>query len=218
MVKDYLERNYKIQEGPDGVLEVANVGRDPHLAELFHKLDFKLGAEIGVESGVYSEALLKANPQATVYSIDPWAPYRGYKDFTKETTFSKLQAAARDRLGQYPNSKVLQKFSADALHDFEDGSLDFVYIDANHQFEHVLFDVSEWTKKVRPGGIVAGHDYVRMRPRTNEGGEHSGVENWSVIQALAEYRKTNPVQLYIWGLNAKDGQIRDPYRSWMFVK
>ena len=52
----------------------------------------------------------------------------------------------------------------DAVKDFEDGSLDFVYIDGNHDFKNVANDIVEWQKKVRVGGIVAGHDYRRHKP------------------------------------------------------
>ncbi len=48
----------------------------------------------------------------------------------------------------------------DALEDFEDNSLDFVYIDGDHNFKHISEDIYEWTKKVRSGGIVSGHDYL----------------------------------------------------------
>ena len=42
---------------------------------------------------------------------------------------------------------------------FAEGSLDFVFIDAEHTFESVLDDLSAWWPKVRPGGLLAGHDY-----------------------------------------------------------
>ena len=47
----------------------------------------------------------------------------------------------------------------EAVKQFKDGSLDFVYIDGNHTFEYVINDIAEWSKKVRKGGIISGHDY-----------------------------------------------------------
>ena len=47
----------------------------------------------------------------------------------------------------------------DAVKDFEPNSLDFVYIDGNHYFDYVVEDIIHWSKIVRPGGIVSGHDY-----------------------------------------------------------
>lgn len=47
----------------------------------------------------------------------------------------------------------------DAVGQFKDGSLDFVYIDGDHSFENCILDILHWTKKVRPNGVVAVHDY-----------------------------------------------------------
>jgi len=42
---------------------------------------------------------------------------------------------------------------------YEDQSLDFVFIDAKHTYEAVTKDIAAWRGKVRPGGIICGHDY-----------------------------------------------------------
>ena len=47
----------------------------------------------------------------------------------------------------------------ESITDFLDNSLDFVFIDGNHSFEYATEDIAQWSKKVKPGGIVAGHDY-----------------------------------------------------------
>ena len=43
---------------------------------------------------------------------------------------------------------------------FADGSLDLVFIDADHSFAAVREDLRAWWPKVRPGGLLAGHDYA----------------------------------------------------------
>jgi predicted O-methyltransferase YrrM len=55
--------------------------------------------------------------------------------------------------------KVIRDFSISAATTFEDNYLDFVYIDADHTEKAVYEDLHAWWTKVRPGGIVAGHDY-----------------------------------------------------------
>ena len=54
---------------------------------------------------------------------------------------------------------ILREDSGQAASWFEDKTVDFVFIDANHDYEHVCGDIRSWLPKIRPGGILAGHDY-----------------------------------------------------------
>jgi predicted O-methyltransferase YrrM len=63
------------------------------------------------------------------------------------------------RARHYPLSKW--KMSSDvAAEAFEDRSLDLVYIDTWHDYDAVTRDINAWREKVRPGGVLAGHDYA----------------------------------------------------------
>jgi hypothetical protein len=79
--------------------------------------------------------------------------------------------------------------------DFDDESLDFVYIDANHRPDFVREDIREWTKKVKKGGIVSGHDYH---------GDVAGV--------VDEYVRNNNLELFV------TEQKSDKALSWWFIK
>lgn len=48
---------------------------------------------------------------------------------------------------------------------YADGSLDFVFIDADHEAESVYADLTAWWPKLKPGGTLAGHDYDEDGPR-----------------------------------------------------
>lgn len=54
---------------------------------------------------------------------------------------------------------VINKKSTDAAMLFEDGSVEFVFIDASHDYESVKQDIQAWLPKVRVGGIIGGDDY-----------------------------------------------------------
>lgn len=55
--------------------------------------------------------------------------------------------------------------SARSAAQFPDNSLDFVFIDASHDYDSVKRDIKAWLPKVRkPNGIIAGHDYCEVWP------------------------------------------------------
>lgn len=128
------------------------------LARHFRDLGFRVGAEIGVASGEYSETLCKEIPGLKLYCIDLWQPYKGYEDYQRKSTFNKMYETAKKRLSGF-DCHFIQKYSIEAVQSFVDHSLDFVYIDANHKFNFVKEDIEHWAKKVNVDGIVAGHDY-----------------------------------------------------------
>ena len=201
--------NIKFDDSVRMPIEIPNFGRDG-LAQLFHELNFKLGAEIGVCKGEFSEVICKANPQAKLFSIDPWTPYKEYTDYQKESTFNKLYTAAKERLDKYPNCLMIQDTGVNASKKFADNSLDFVYIDANHKVEFVMEDVATWIKKIRPGGILAGHDYAKIRKPTST----------HVYEAINAYTQSYVIRpWFLIGQNAMiPGEVRDSMRSWMWVK
>jgi len=202
------------------VIEIPNVTRDD-LAEFFAELGYTdehgyalEGVEVGVASGQYSEVLLKTIPKLNLAGVDPYTPYKGYRDYTRLGTFDSLEKQAHARLDKYSNYEFLKMTSLEAAEKIPDESLDFVYIDANHSEPYVSQDIEAWTPKVRKGGIVAGDDYARIK-----GSNGADSSNWAVIPAIHKYTKEHDYQLYIWGLEAKlPGLKRDDSRSWMFIK
>lgn len=172
-----------------------------HLARLFAALGYKVGAEIGVWRGDFSLALWKANKKATIYSIDPWAMYDEYPEKNAPEVMDEAFRLAQRRLTK-TSCIIIRAFSMDAVKTFRDGELDFVYIDGNHTFEYVTNDIAEWSKKVRIGGIVSGHDYARYKNK----GRSCHVK--SVVAAWAYSHSIRP-----WFVN-KGGK----YPGWFWVK
>lgn len=133
------------------------------LAALFGELGFKVGVEIGVAEGIYSLVLCQNIPDLKLYCVDLWDTY--YRGTTKlKDTAMQMEALelAHQKLDPY-GATFIRKPSMDAVRDFANGSLDFVYIDGDHSFDFVMQDLIEWSKKVRSGGIVSGHDAYRFR-------------------------------------------------------
>ena len=65
--------------------------------------------------------------------------------------------------------EVCRNFSTTCAPLYPDGSFDFVYVDARHDYASAMEDIRAWWPKVRRGGILAGHDYVDALEAANSG-------------------------------------------------
>ena len=126
-------------------------GDRKRLARLCERLGFKRGCELGVRNGCFSELFCQAGLE--MWCVDPWAPCPNYSSDRQERSY----AEAQKRLAPY-GAHLVKKASADALGDVPSG-LDFLHIDGRHEFDFVMLDIIQWAPKVRPGGIIACHDY-----------------------------------------------------------
>jgi len=130
------------------------------LAETFGRLGFRKGAEIGVAGGYYSLELCNYIPNLELLCIDPWERYA--ENPRGQVNQEGMYNRTKEVLAPY-NVKLIKAMSMDAVRDVPMESLDFVYIDGHHGFDYVIQDLVEWSKRVKKGGIISGHDYYRFR-------------------------------------------------------
>ena len=146
-----------------------------------HKL-FGHFVEVGVMTGKFSKNLLKCNPNRLTL-IDPWFKYDhqifgDYLKFTQEK-YDQTFVRVSGFFSAYSNVDILRMTSLEGAKRFGDGTLDLVYIDANHKYEFCYDDLNAWWPKIRTGGVLCGHDY-----------QSKGVKK-AVTQFVAE-QKINP--------------------------
>lgn len=209
---DWIKNKFEV-DITQPLVEIPNTDREV-LANMFRILKFTKGVEIGVERGLYSEVLCKNNPDLHLFSVDAWTAYKEYRDHVTQDKLDDIYEEAKERLKPY-HAELVKGFSMDVVKSFPDNYFDFVYIDGNHEYQHVVDDIVQWTKKVRAGGIVAGHDYIR-RKATHKKQEYL----MHVIPAVHGYVDAYQIKpLFILGRKAKvEGELRDSPRSWFFVK
>jgi predicted O-methyltransferase YrrM len=122
------------------------------------------GVEVGVRLGIFSEAILDRWRGAKLISVDPWLEAEEeYLDIAnvEQSEHDRYYEQAVARLRRFgERSEIWRMTSVEGAARVEPHSLDFVYIDARHDYESVLEDLEHWFDKVRPGGVLAGHDYV----------------------------------------------------------
>ena len=127
----------------------------------FYRPDFVM-AEIGSFSGGSTEMF--ALNVKHVYSIDPYTDNDSplQEGNTLEIALANLSNAEKvftEKMEKYDNVTKIRKLSMDAVNDFENESLDAIYIDGNHRYDSVCNDIIKWLPKLKNGGIISGHDY-----------------------------------------------------------
>ena len=141
------------------------------------------GAEVGVKTGWFSEVLLDRWKGRKLISIDPWeadAPdaYVDVANVTQEQHDAFL-SETQGRLERFgPRSEIWRDYSTTAADRVADRSLDFVYLDARHDHDSVIEDLEAWVGKVKPGGVIAGHDYVDGQFEEGDFGVKSAVDRF----------------------------------------
>jgi predicted O-methyltransferase YrrM len=130
--------------------------------------DPRRGAEVGVRSGVFTSCLLRTFAKLHMIAVDMWQEQPASDEVGHETyrnyDFTQIRKEFRERMQPYKNRlTVIEKDSVLAAADVPDGSLDFVFIDASHNYSAVKADIAAWMPKVRKGGVLTGHDYWAVR-------------------------------------------------------
>lgn len=152
--------------------------------------------EIGTHRGYFAEKFLEIWAGEKLYCIDPWSIPEGY-----ETQVKYLSGNGKDRDDDYewakrmantnhPRVELLRELSEEALDKFEDDYFDFIYIDGDHEEEAVRFDLNAWYKKLKPKGIIAGHDIISGS---------AGEDDWgiSIRKAVGDFATLNGLNIYI---------------------
>jgi hypothetical protein len=119
--------------------------------------------EVGVWKGDTSAYLLAMLPQLKWFGVDPFKQPKG--DLSEpgfcnygEPDFEALYRATSTRVGNFGyRAKLIRKPSIEAAKDFKRQSVDAVFIDGDHRFEHVRADIAAWISVA--DHMLLGHDY-----------------------------------------------------------
>lgn len=122
--------------------------------------------EVGVKEGHNSLYILSKWKGKKLHMVDPWVnqdkkiytDISNADDKTQEDRFRELKRKLElNYKGRY---ELHRGYSVPVSNTFNTSSLDFVYIDARHDYKGVLEDCEAWWPKLRVGGLIAGHDFV----------------------------------------------------------
>ncbi len=188
------------------------------------------GVEVGSYEGLFAKSILE-KWSGKLYLIDIWNEISekeyNYKENNK--SYHTIINKCVDHINNHQDRCFLiRAASLNAVDLFNDESLDFVYIDANHQYDFIKQDISLWYPKVRKGGIIAGHDYLKIDwyadPHFHENKKDkyiwvSAIDNNNEFPHYAGLFGVNPaIDEFCSQINNKFYTTEEWFGSWYFIK
>lgn len=167
---------------------------------LIHAINMLGNDLVGLETGVFEATsfvtILSNCNIKTLYGVDPYLPYEDYlrlddvdipydgpEDPDSEPVMGMTQKAielvrsvAINKIkwsGHADKVVFYEEESSKACKRFKNETLDFVFVDSHVDYKSSYDHIEDWYEKVKPGGLVMGHDYHHIQ----------------VKRAVADFRK-----------------------------
>tara|TARA_R110002012_G_scaffold219160_3_gene390435 strand:+ start:55 stop:768 length:714 start_codon:yes stop_codon:yes gene_type:complete len=127
-----------------------------------------VGIEIGVAEGVFSSDILEMAKPSRLHLVDPWVhqdrpDYQLDANNVDDETHEQRHGAVLRKFKAEIESGVVhvrRGFSKDVLPEFDDHTFDWAYVDAMHTRDAVFEDLRLVWPKVKPDGLILGHDFT----------------------------------------------------------
>jgi len=122
--------------------------------------------EVGCYYGESTLLWEKSEKIKQIFAVDRWV------DFYDTTDLASQRGNMKDVEEMFDNniknkSKIVKRkgSSVEVSKEFQNQSIDFIYIDASHKYADVIDDINAWLPILRPTGLLAGHDYNNIDVR-----------------------------------------------------
>ena len=183
-----------------------NITSRSEIPNYLNALDYKgVGVEVGVLRGDFSRILLQNWNGTKLYMVDTWAHNSNNIDLNNGDHLTQLDnfAATFRNIYEYGSkSCILRDSSSEASKLFKDNSLDFVYLDAGHDYKSVTEDLDNWWSKIRQGGMLLGDDYIDGMLLYN------GLTLFEVRRAVEDFAAK--LNKEVWFSHPKEGEPSNP--------
>jgi len=156
------------------------------------------GVELGVASGWHADQILLRCPRAEVIGIDAYHPttamtlQRKYTAEQHNATMMKMLQLLQPHGTRF---QFIRQTTVDAA-ALVTGPFDWIYVDASHDKVSVAADLEAWAPKLRPGGLLMGHDYGCRR--------HTGVKLAVDAFVAARGLHLGGIERSVWWLDLGD--------------
>lgn len=130
-------------------------------------------AELGVNRGDFSKEIMCICTPEKFHLVDAWGSERYHLGLRKDIELMFKDQIALDKL------IINQGLSTDMASKFPDKYFDWIYIDTDHSYEVTKAELQAYNNKIKPGGIIAGHDYSQ--------GNWGKILRYGVMEAVHEF-------------------------------
>lgn len=119
----------------------------------------EIGSWTGRSSAFMAVEIWRSGKAISFDCVDTWLGSREHQDSSEFKSGDLYGIFTRNMKKVRGRYRAVRKDSCMAARGYGDGSLDFVFIDGDHEYDGVMADIRAWLPKVRKGGVIAGHDY-----------------------------------------------------------
>lgn len=121
----------------------------------------EVGSWLGKSAAYMGVEIVNSGKRISFACVDPWED--GGPDLRHTPHFKSLQKPIYESFMENtkPVAHLIRTYrmpSVQAARHFEDGSIDFIMLDGDHNYPAVLHDIDAWLPKMRPGSLMAGDD------------------------------------------------------------
>jgi len=178
----------------------------------------EVGAELGVQRGIFAKHNLRHWPSCKRYFlVDVWRHQANYVDAANENDAKQndIYNAAVAELYQFPHKTTFMRmFTSDAAAILADDILDFVYVDARHDYCGTTEDMVMYWPKLKSGGIMAGHDFLYASEVNGQDWSvcHDGSKQPGAVRgAVEDFAKEKGLEISVTTDDA-------PWKTWVVRK
>jgi hypothetical protein len=159
-----------VQSQHSGHVRAEHLGSRSQFGSFLQAKGLLTGAEVGVQRGLFAAETLAQWPSCDHYIlVDLWEHQANYHDGANvdSDTQQQIYEAAQATLAPWAHvTKFMRMLSTQAADLIADNSLDYIYLDARHDFCGVAEDLVHYWPKLKEGGVFAGHDYLTAAEQT----------------------------------------------------
>jgi predicted O-methyltransferase YrrM len=149
----------------------------------------EVGVWKGMSASYMAVEIINSNKNIKFDCVDTWEFFDWFTDISKGSYEDIYEIFLKNINPVKDYINVVKKISWEAASDYTNESLDFIFIDASHDYESVKKDITSWLPKLKIGSIIAGHDYYH-NPVFNAVNELLGVANIRYMDSCWIYKKT----------------------------